>query len=626
VTDAEREALIARLEADARRDPAAYRRRVVLLAVAGYAFLIAVLFGTLTLVALLVLVGMYVRQPALLFKLGAPLLALAVVILRGLWVRFERPRGLPVERGRFPHLDRLVEETRSALRAPRVHDVLLTGDLNAAVAQRPRLGVFGWPRNSLLLGLPLLDGITPNETRGVLAHELGHLSAADGSLGGWIYRTRAAWGRLMEQLQRQHHTGAGVLRRFLQWYAPFFDAYSFVAARAQERAADAWGKRLAGGPAMASALVRLPLLEQALGERYWPAVFERAQHVPEPDRRPFAEMAAAFPSAVDLGGAERVLEAALARETTHGDTHPCLRERLEALGEKPRLPGPVGQPASTALFGPDRAALAASLDETWRAGVREGWRRHFEETRKARSRLLQLDESAGRTALSADEAFERAQLHERFSGAEDALPLYRAVVEAHPEHGPSRFCAGRILLAAGREDGLEMLRPLFEGPPEAIAPAHRLAEEFLGRHGRADEARRHAGKAEAWERKMAAAEAERSHIRISDLTDHGLSEEAVEALRKALEAMKDVRRAWLTRRVVVDLPQRPLFVLAVERRAPLFVLTPSRLAAGDKALHDRIVREIRPPGETFVMVVNHLGREQRKALAQIWGSRILPRG
>jgi Zn-dependent protease with chaperone function len=625
VTHGERAALIARLEADARRNPAAYRRRVVLLAFAGYAYLVCILLGSLALVALLVFLGLSARNAGLLLSLSGPVLAFALLILRGLWVRFEEPLGLRLDRNRFPHIHGLVEETRVAVRAPRVHEVLLTGEAGASMAQRPRLGVFGWPRNSLLLGLPLLDGVTAEEARAVLAHELGHLSAADGFLSSWIYRTRASWARLMERLRTTSHPGAGVLRPFFQWYAPLFDAYSFVAARAQERAADAWSRRLAGSEASASALVRIELLQKAVGERYWPAVFERSQNVAEPDRRPFGEMVERLPSALDACEASRALEASLDQETTHDDTHPCTRERLKILGQRPHLPGPVGEPASVVFFGPDRAAVASTLDEWWRAGVRGQWRRAFREARAARSRLVTLDATAGRRPLSAPEAFERAQLHERFSGPDDALPLYRAVAEAHPAQRPARYCVARILLVKDQEEGLELLRPFFATPPEAVAPAHRLAEDYLRRRGRAEGARRHARQAQGRERKMRAAVAERAQLRpLESLVPHGLPGEPVDVVRKLLEEFRDVRRVWLVRREVVLLKEWPLYLLFVERRAPLFTSSRAKRER-NQPIASRVLSAGVLPGQTSIWFASRLSFGLRRALGRVPGSQILPR-
>jgi Zn-dependent protease with chaperone function len=57
---------------------------------------------------------------------------------------------------------------------------------NASVVQIPRLGVFGWSRNYLTVGVPLLDAVTPEQFEAVLAHELGHLARAHGRFRTWI--------------------------------------------------------------------------------------------------------------------------------------------------------------------------------------------------------------------------------------------------------------------------------------------------------------------------------------------------------------------------------------------------------------------------------------------------------
>src|SRR5436190_1858633 len=76
-------------------------------------------------------------------------------------------------------LTALMDELRSAIRC-RVDRVLLTADFNASVQQVPRLGLFGWSRRYLLIGLPLLEVLSREELRVVLAHEFAHLSAEHG--------------------------------------------------------------------------------------------------------------------------------------------------------------------------------------------------------------------------------------------------------------------------------------------------------------------------------------------------------------------------------------------------------------------------------------------------------------
>jgi Zn-dependent protease with chaperone function len=464
----------------------------VALAALGYGYIAFVLLATLGLVAGITLFLVRVKVVGIAIQLLWAGLLFAIALGRGLWVRFPSPVGIALAPSAHPELARLVEDTRVALRAPRVHRTLLTGDLNAAVVQVPRLGLAGWPRNYLLLGLPLLDGLSLEETRAVVAHELGHLSGADGALGGWIYRTRAAWGQLAERLEHDSHLGTLALARFFAWYQPYFDAYSFVAARAQERRADAWGARLGGARALADALARLPVLGHALEARYWPGIYAKAVASPEPQGQPFTALADAIPGLVPEPEAQASLELALAQQTTHDDTHPCLRERLLALGEAPRL-GSVApaRPASVALLGTDRSTLSARLDSEWQQALREPWAERHRSMQRASKRLARLDAEGGPRPRDAAKALELASLREEVQGKEAALPHYRAALDAFPQDAPLRFQLARILVELEREEGLDVLQPLFEAPPEAVAPAHHLACEYWRRRGRGDEASRH---------------------------------------------------------------------------------------------------------------------------------------
>jgi Zn-dependent protease with chaperone function len=450
-----------------------------------------VLLATLGLVAGIGLLLIRIKVVGFAIQLLWAGLLFAIALARGLWVRFPSPVGVTLEASAHPALTRLVEDARRALRAPRVDRMLLTGDLNAAVVQVPRLGLLGWPRNYLLLGLPLLDGLGLEETRAVVAHELGHLSGADGALGGWIYRTRAAWSQLADRLQHESHLGTLALARFFEWYQPYFDAYSFVVARAQERRADLWGARLGGARALADALARLPVLAHALDARYWPAVYAQAVSSPEPEGRPFTALAEAVPGLVPAPEAQASLELALAQATTHDDTHPCLRERLEALGEPARLAPPPARPASVTLLGAHRSALGARLDAEWRQALREPWADRHQSMQRAAKRLSRHDAEGGPAPRHAAKALELASLREEVHGAEAALPHYRAALEAFPQDGQLRFHLARVLLELEREEGLEVLRSLFEAPREAVGPAHRLACEYWRRRGRGDEASRH---------------------------------------------------------------------------------------------------------------------------------------
>lgn len=567
VTEEEWDALVRKLDQKARADPSGYRLRVGALALVGYGFLafaVAVLLGLAALVIALAIAG-----PALLAKLLIPIGALILVIARSLWIRIEPPSGIELKRGEAPALDELVAETRKAVDGPKVHTTLVDGELNAGVVQVPRFGIFGGQRNYLVLGLPLLQALQPDEFHAVLAHELGHLSKSHGRFGAWIYRVRGTWWKLLATLEEQRRFGTFFFRRFFEWYAPYFNAYSFALARAHEFEADRAAVDAAGAPAAATALARLNLAGRHLETSYWPKLYERSTTEPEPPRAAFAPLHEELRGAALHPEAPEWIDEDLRREATTTDTHPSLADRLGAIGisaedVKRRLTEePPDETAAQRYLGEHATELAEQLDRDWHGAVAQGWRERYAEVQESTKRIAELD--ARGDALTDDELRELASLMWDVRGDDDALPRYRAVLERDPRDGPTNYAVGRILLARGDDDGLRHLDAAIDAEPEAVLPACELAISYLERRGRRDEAERYRRLGSGRYDELRLAEAERAVADSGgELVPHDLPTEAVEETRRQLAALPDVASAILVRRRMRHLDDEfPLYVLFV---------------------------------------------------------------
>ena len=224
------EALVGRLEREQADDPARYRRKVVLLAAAGYAYVAVVL---LVAVGLLFASLAYTKNNAIAAKYIWVVGLFVFFVIRAMWVRLEAPQGREITRRESPTLFSLLDQLRRALKVDvRFDHVLLTDEFNAAVVQIPRLGILGWHRNYLIIGLPLMKALTRKQLAAVLAHELGHLAGGHGRLGNWIYRLRLGWSRLGEMLEQTESMANYIFRPFFKRYVPYFSAVSFPLARA----------------------------------------------------------------------------------------------------------------------------------------------------------------------------------------------------------------------------------------------------------------------------------------------------------------------------------------------------------------------------------------------------------
>lgn len=573
------EALVKRLEGYARAHPGAYRLRVALLAGLGYAYLFFAL-GALLLVALLLL--RVVRSGNFgLVTWFIPLFLLIVTVLRALWVKMPEPEGIPLKPAEAPQLFATLSEIRARVGAPAPHTVLLNFDFNAAITHRSRLGIFGWAQRYLLLGYPLMRALTPDQFCAVMAHEFGHLSGNHGRFASWIYRIRLTWIQLLEQFRKRRHRGAGIFTRFSEWYAPLFNAYSFVLARAHEYEADRAAAEVTSHQIVAESLAAIEIRQHFLMESFWPRLWKQASEYREPPADAVTSAGRELVNPLRDEDASRWLATGFHRRTNYLDTHPALSDRMGALGIEPNglrsATGAIAETAADRFLGASAGRMIATLDAGWKKKVAPQWQGLFTHFQEVRKNLAAIEEKALAADLSEEEKWNRARLTLELKGPEPAEPLVREVLAANPEHASANYSLGRILLGRNDAAGVEFMQRAMNRDPVTLATGNRLLGAFYATHGQIAEADDCQKRAMAQERLLAVAEKERQQFSYKDPFDaHALPPEKLAPLREKVATFAPVARAWLVRKRVRHLPQRPFYVLGVLRRSDWFEAYPQK--------------------------------------------------
>ncbi len=243
--------------------------------------------------------------------------------------------GPELTRTEHPALWAEVDRLASIVETEAPRRIVLVPDVNAAVSE------VGGERE-MVVGLPLLVGMTVGQLRSVLAHELGHYAGGDTAASARTYRWNIA-------LHRIRDNASGPMRWLLSAYVWCYARVSAAASRDLERAADAFSAAVAGPEVAASAMRRMVELDAAWGllNDNYVSLFE---------------LAGARASLTD--GLTQVLEANapglgaatdqyLAGEKRRGDdTHPPVRERIAALESTRSVGHPLdggGRPARVLL-------------------------------------------------------------------------------------------------------------------------------------------------------------------------------------------------------------------------------------------------------------------------------------
>ncbi len=613
------EALIARMDALSARDPAAYRRRVFGLALLGYGYLVVVVLVMLALCAFFIATVLYLKAFAikLLLLVGAPLL----MVLRSMWVTLEIPSGERLTRAMVPDLFQMLDDLRRQLRTPSLHNVLLTSDFNAGVMQVPRLGLLGWHRSYLFIGLPLMKSLTVEQFRSVLAHELGHLSRGHARAGNWIYRLRLIWQRLEAAFSETPHWGSTPIRAFFRWYIPRFSATSFPLARANEYEADAAAVQLTSARSSAQALTAVSIVGSYLSEKYWPRIHSAARELPQPAFAPYSEFMATAICEVPAGELRQWQEKALAAKTSYGDTHPSLADRLKALGSEAEFAPPTAGNSAERLLGDELSRLEGAFDEQWRERVAASWKQVHENTRASRLRITQLRSEAAQAELNENKALELADLEEEVGeGPQAALAMRRTLAAKFPDSMPLSFALARQLLQADDAEGVTRMEAILGKEPGAVLAGAELLRDYFWRRNEVSLSTRWHERLVERAAEERAAQRERDRLLLSDtLVGHQLSEDAVAAVANQLKAVPYVRRAYLVRKLTRHSENVPLYVLGFRTSAPWSLSNTARA----NATLQQIRQEVVFPGETLILSLENSNSQFESRLQRVRGSRIV---
>jgi heat shock protein HtpX len=252
--------------------------------------------------------------------------------------KFEPP-GPRVDTTEEPELFAALEEVAGQTGQEMPAEVYLVNDVNAFVTSRG--GIMGFGSHRVIgLWLPLMQAVTVQEFKAILAHEFGHYHGGDVALGPWIHKTRAAIGRTIQQLEEH------VLQFIFIWYGNLFLRVTHAVSRNQEFVADEVAARANGAGVMISGLRTVHATSVAYHN------YVQQELAPVVQRGYLPPVSAGFARFLGITGMDAFLAAVVQFEEEQGttdlfDTHPSLKDRIAALRTFPEgTPGDTRRASS----------------------------------------------------------------------------------------------------------------------------------------------------------------------------------------------------------------------------------------------------------------------------------------
>lgn len=479
--------LITRLEREHAVTPERYRLKTLLLAVSGLAYPLALL--ALILAACLSLVLLACGAPASLALpfiaagLGALLLLLPLVRLH-----LQPAQGRHIAGNQAPKLFAIIDKIESKTRNLHIDTAVLSGEFELRIQQTPRLGMLGLPRNTLIIGLPLLQILSRKEFAALLAHEFEHIGGFKGRTSAWIYRLRLNWAQLLQTATDSPSSLTRIAWWPLRRFIPYFEAFSFVMARQSEYLADRLGGKIVGKRLMADALISQELGRRFLDEQFWPNFWTQAQTTERPAFPPHGLLRTALSAGITEGRNAAWLALALKQPSGCEDTTPCLSDRLLALDQFPELPPRSTQNAAQVLLGKALPELIKEFDAEWLKAHGKAWQARHQAFNRAHEVIALYAPCKPADLLALDQCRYGLALNE-LGRYEEAQQLLQLAADSPQGSAEAAMALAKILHDAGDETAIHYLEIAMHKDarlaPDATARAARFYQQ-LGNHDKAN--------------------------------------------------------------------------------------------------------------------------------------------
>jgi len=243
-----------------------------------------------------------------------------------------------------------------------------------------------------------------------------------------------------------------------------------------------------------------------LEQEFWSKHLSQMNNQSEPPSTTFSQMFTVLRKGTDAQNEKEALIMAMAIKSSHEDTHPCLSDRLSAIGyfkadensnllQLPALPAPAAETAAQYFFGEKLKAYTDSFNHQWQEQVGPQWRDRHRQLKDFQRRLQTLETKASQQTLTDSEQWERIELKIELEGNDSVVPLLKELLVKNPDHAKLNFVLGCITLAQKDENGIALIERAMQSEAEYTFSGCENIYVFLLKQGRKEEAEKYREKA-----------------------------------------------------------------------------------------------------------------------------------
>lgn len=287
-------------------------------------------------------------------------------------LKFSLPSGLDVTKEKFPHLFKLIEELQTEFGNPKINRTIIHDKYEISVIKTPRSGMPFMNTTTLIIGLPVLQTMSPLYFRALLARRIGQLSTKHTPVSTRLYFLDNIWAQFKFTSKRSKNIFTKVLSYFFQIYSPLYQKMLMPLIQEEELEADSYGMDLINHSDMNECVVYDEVVSQFLKNKFWPKIYHLAKRSKTPEFTPYAQITKVVKAGVTDCEISETIQTALKVDLNNPAPVPSLMKRLNHLGHaKPLPPKRLTKTAADYYLGNSLEKIIQLFDKRWVSKIKK---------------------------------------------------------------------------------------------------------------------------------------------------------------------------------------------------------------------------------------------------------------
>lgn len=355
----------------ARRYPNYYAALMLPLGLAGYVYLM--FFPVLVVTSIGKMINIFSTTPfsqidsqlgGLVFWFGAFILS-AITTWQIINIKFKLPEGIDITPAIASNLHQLLQRTQTEISIPNIDRIIITEQLSIDVAKTPMFQLPFWSTNTLVVGLPLMQCLSPDYFKCAVIRKLLQYSKQRHTIPKFLHQLRNTWSQYSKYFWATTNKNI-FLSGFFGMYASVYRHLSIPVANHVELLADQDTLDIINDEDLLQTIEKVIVSKIYLEKQYWPKI----QRLVKQDRyaliEPYSRLEQVLRSGLTPQLSKQWLDSLYSNQSKKLFPVPDLRSRMNNIGRhKIRIPEKTNETAASYYLNSAYRDIISEVNHLW---------------------------------------------------------------------------------------------------------------------------------------------------------------------------------------------------------------------------------------------------------------------